>query len=365
MKQRVQDLEQQLCEMRARQQQAQYAYGPEYTPALNPDGSVCMPPGGPGVSSIWQPSPAIPRHPGMPPGDMWATNMGGGGPEDGMMGSGFPRGLFAAGPEAGHGHMHHAAFGSGASSCISPLNLPTTPSIDQLPPSMLATGDLDGHQHQQPVSPMHKLEADEASAAAAAAIAASSSGSGAWSQSPYLMSPASSRLGTVPPGSSGGGGGGGIGSGGGSSTPGIFASSSHHSPWGSIGTTATDRSDAADANMAPTSRSSLEDRFEYVLDCARQVGFDTFDSMAAQYYATNFEPSSSLAMDQRVSRNRHLPALLADLRQNSADWSTWERRGYQDETLKAAEEICAAECRDFRAAADPVTLATVQQKVSH
>lgn len=159
----------------------------------------------------------------------------------------------------------------------------------------------------------------------------------AWAQSPYMMSPGSSRMGTIPPSSHG----------------------VSHSPWGSIAT-ATDLSD----DGMPGANNTIEERFEYVLDCARKVGFETFDSMATQYYASNFDQSSSLAMDQRVSRNRHLPAMLADLRQNSNNWSVWERRGYQDETLKAAEEICAQECRDFRAGADPVTLATVQQKVS-
>lgn len=75
-------------------------------------------------------------------------------------------------------------------------------------------------------------------------------------------------------------------------------------------------------------------------------------------------------MDQRVSRNRHLPALISEIQEKSAEWSAWERRGYQDETLKIAESICALECREFRSwhanMVDPgaVSLATVQQKVS-
>lgn len=137
------------------------------------------------------------------------------------------------------------------------------------------------------------------------------------------------------------------------------------SPWGSVATVPTETSEDCTTSQS----SSVEDRFEYVLECARRVGFDNFDSMAAQYYASSFDPSSSLAMDQRVSRNRHLPALLSEIHENSTDWSAWERRGYQDEVLKVAETICAAECREFRTwhatISDPgmVSLATIQQKV--
>lgn len=157
------------------------------------------------------------------------------------------------------------------------------------------------------------------------------------------MSPTSSRTGTVAP-----------------------QSTISTSPWGSIATTAaTEVSDAG----SPHQFSSIEERFEYVLECARRVGFDTFDSMAAQYYGSSFDPCSSLAMDQRLSRNRHLPALLAEIRQKSSQWSVWERRAYQDEALKTAEDICAIECREFRSMQDlgdanAVNLATIQQKVS-
>lgn len=165
--------------------------------------------------------------------------------------------------------------------------------------------------------------------------------SASWENSPPVLSPESSRAGTLPQHTT--------------------------SPWGSIATAPTEISE--DSGV-PTQSSSVEDRFEYVLECARRVGFDTFDNMAAQYYASSFEPSSSLAMDQRVSRNRHLPALISEIQEKSAEWSAWERRGYQDETLKIAESICALECREFRSwhanMVDPgaVSLATVQQKVS-
>ncbi|KAI0406435.1 RadR putative transcriptional regulator [Xylaria palmicola] len=93
---------------------------------------------------------------------------------------------------------------------------------------------------------------------------------------------------------------------------------------------------------------TVEERFEYVLGCAQRVGFDCFDGMATQYYTTNFSPASALALEQRLSRSRRLPGLLAELRKSSSAWSAWQRRGYEDETLKAAEKICAVEYGEFR-----------------
>lgn len=98
----------------------------------------------------------------------------------------------------------------------------------------------------------------------------------------------------------------------------------------------------------PRPEAAVEDRFQYVLACARRVGFEGFDAMALQYYARNFDPASALAPEQRLSRNRRLPGLLAELRTQSASWSAWQSRNYQDEILKAAEEICAVECRESR-----------------
>lgn len=98
----------------------------------------------------------------------------------------------------------------------------------------------------------------------------------------------------------------------------------------------------------PSTQTTVEEQFEYVLSCAQRVGFDSFDTMALHYYTRNFNPTSTLALEQRLSRNRRLPELLAELRKQSMTWNTWQRRGYENETLKAAEEICAMEYGGFR-----------------
>ncbi|KAI1152284.1 hypothetical protein F4825DRAFT_313132 [Nemania diffusa] len=94
-------------------------------------------------------------------------------------------------------------------------------------------------------------------------------------------------------------------------------------------------------------QATVEEKFEYILSCGQRVGFDSFDTMALHYYTRNFNPTSALALEQRMSRNRRLPELLAELRKQSTTWSTWQRRGYEDQTLKAAEEICVTEYSEF------------------
>ncbi|KAM0804917.1 hypothetical protein BDR22DRAFT_473636 [Usnea florida] len=103
-----------------------------------------------------------------------------------------------------------------------------------------------------------------------------------------------------------------------------------------------------ESDDVPSIDSTVEEKFEYLLARARTVGFNGFDALASQYYTLNFDHTSSLALEQRTSRNRHLPAILAELRQRSGNWMPWERHGYQAEILKSAEEICATECSEFR-----------------
>ena len=115
--------------------------------------------------------------------------------------------------------------------------------------------------------------------------------------------------------------------------------------------------------------STVEEKFEYLLAYARRVGFNGFDALTSQYYTLNFDHTSPLALEQRTSRNRHLPAILAELRQRSRNWMPWERHGYQAEILKSAEEICTAECSNFRKREDSTQVAyssemILQDKVS-
>ncbi|KAL4815492.1 hypothetical protein BDW67DRAFT_185767 [Aspergillus spinulosporus] len=98
---------------------------------------------------------------------------------------------------------------------------------------------------------------------------------------------------------------------------------------------------------APGFTATVEERIGWVLDWAQRVGFEGLDDLALQYYTHNFDARSSLALEQRMSRHRSLPTMVAELRRSCDGWSTWQSRGYLDEILKSAEEICAAECAEL------------------
>jgi hypothetical protein len=88
---------------------------------------------------------------------------------------------------------------------------------------------------------------------------------------------------------------------------------------------------------------SLEKRFEYLRLCLSSAGFNTFDSMASQYYTANFSHESIVSSEQRTSRQKLLPLLLAELRQDVKTWTQWEAHGYCDEIIKSAESIVGSE----------------------
>ncbi|KFY93017.1 hypothetical protein V500_03961 [Pseudogymnoascus sp. VKM F-4518 (FW-2643)] len=101
------------------------------------------------------------------------------------------------------------------------------------------------------------------------------------------------------------------------------------------------------ATQVPDADASMEDRIGYVISCAKQVGFDSLDSLVSAYYTRPFAEVSSLSAEQRISRHRRLPQVLAQLRQQITTWTQWERTGFEDEILRTAEDICAAECGRF------------------
>lgn len=105
--------------------------------------------------------------------------------------------------------------------------------------------------------------------------------------------------------------------------------------------------DDGDVHQTLDRTANTEERIEYVISCAKQVGFDSLDALIAAYYTQNFSQTSVLSDAQRMSRHRGLPQVLAEVRQLSANWTLWERNGYEDEILRAAEGICAVEYGQF------------------
>ncbi|GAM86519.1 hypothetical protein ANO11243_045330 [Dothideomycetidae sp. 11243] len=102
---------------------------------------------------------------------------------------------------------------------------------------------------------------------------------------------------------------------------------------------------------APGRDAPMEQRLKYVTDQARAMGFANFDDAIIAFYSHTFRESSPLFNDQRLSRNRRLPRVLAALRDAAQDWSEWERRGFQEEIIRAAEENLVKEFHAFRSGA--------------
>ena len=93
----------------------------------------------------------------------------------------------------------------------------------------------------------------------------------------------------------------------------------------------------------PGHDASMQERISYVMDCARHVGFEDFDSVAETYYDSHFSDTSGLNGVQKISRNRHLPRILAALRRAAQTWTAWERRGFNQEMVIGAEKILLEE----------------------
>ena len=87
----------------------------------------------------------------------------------------------------------------------------------------------------------------------------------------------------------------------------------------------------------------MQERIGYVMDCAREVGFEDFDMVAETYYNTRFSDISGPNGVQKISRSRHLPRVLASLRHAARNWTAWERRGFNQEMVVAAEGILLGE----------------------
>ncbi|KAK3499445.1 uncharacterized protein B0T23DRAFT_305992 [Neurospora hispaniola] len=95
----------------------------------------------------------------------------------------------------------------------------------------------------------------------------------------------------------------------------------------------------------PTKRPTLDERMESVMERVETEGFDNFDSLATLYYKAKFGDSSSLAVEQRLSRNRRLPKLFADVFSAAQEWGAREQRPLFDEILRMSEGMLIGEAR--------------------
>ena len=96
--------------------------------------------------------------------------------------------------------------------------------------------------------------------------------------------------------------------------------------------------------IAPvSSNATLDLRFERIMQQAHAAGFESFDDVVTAYYGGTFSEASPLANEQRLSRNRRLPKVVADVGRAADMWTVWERRGFHEEMLKRAESMVMAE----------------------
>ncbi|KAL7934555.1 hypothetical protein V8C35DRAFT_31366 [Trichoderma chlorosporum] len=99
---------------------------------------------------------------------------------------------------------------------------------------------------------------------------------------------------------------------------------------------------------APFTQPVSDERIGSIMENIQAAGFDSFDALVSAYYCDTFGESSPLANEQRLSRNRRLPKVIDDVFRATKGWSTWERRGFQEEILKTAESMLISESAGAR-----------------
>ena len=92
----------------------------------------------------------------------------------------------------------------------------------------------------------------------------------------------------------------------------------------------------------------FDQKFEGIMQSVEAAGFENFDALVTAYYSHTFGDASALAEEQRLSRNRRLPKVIADVSQAAESWSQWEQRGFHEEILKTAESMVVSEGADNR-----------------
>lgn len=117
----------------------------------------------------------------------------------------------------------------------------------------------------------------------------------------------------------------------------------HHTAEAPPNATTTTTTTTATATRTSSPAPSLDDRLTTILAHLQQAGFDSFDALAAAYYSSSLPEPSRLAREQRLSRNRRLPRVMAEIFRAAAGWSTWERAGVNQEVIRAAECLLVEE----------------------
>ncbi|KAI3401742.1 hypothetical protein diail_9406 [Diaporthe ilicicola] len=106
---------------------------------------------------------------------------------------------------------------------------------------------------------------------------------------------------------------------------------------------------------APVTSTGFQNRFEQILNICEAAGFQSVDSMAAEYYTASFPPDSPLAATQSRSRSLNLPELLNALyvassrrdNETKSPWALDESQRFREQVLRLATKILIDEASQF------------------
>ncbi|KAH7057361.1 hypothetical protein B0J12DRAFT_783743 [Macrophomina phaseolina] len=120
------------------------------------------------------------------------------------------------------------------------------------------------------------------------------------------------------------------------------------SPWSDVDGTVKNSSTGSHAQQPTLPRpnpasASINERIEFLINCAREAGFDSLELATAALHATKFEEGSVSSNAQRLGRLRRLPNLLDTLCTDSRSWAKREAVAYREAVLRAGESLMVEE----------------------
>lgn len=88
---------------------------------------------------------------------------------------------------------------------------------------------------------------------------------------------------------------------------------------------------------------SINERIEFLINIAREMGFESLEHATSALHNTKFEEGSVCSNAQRLGRLRRLPNLLDSLLLESGSWPKREFLNFQEAVLKAGESFAVKE----------------------
>jgi hypothetical protein len=93
---------------------------------------------------------------------------------------------------------------------------------------------------------------------------------------------------------------------------------------------------------------SIEARMNYILDAAKEAGLQNFDELVAAHYTYSPHAPATTQQDQWLGRDRRPSQFLRNSCKAAEGWCDWERRGFEEEIMRGAEDAMRQELRSFK-----------------